>query len=267
LINLLFFLNLLCLNLYQKFKFVVNENPNANVNKEELKLFMQDNDIKDINIFLNLLNKEEIKEKKDITTTIEKFQKEPKSKFKDDVIEILKQHEKNTILWDKKDKKIDAKYKKIEKEIEERKTKEENVEALKNKLNNKTENKPKEKYVNEKLKKILIILKEKFGEDAMKIYRKKITRKSRLNKRVKFVLQMLSHYSFRQHLNNKCIEYGCHMEVVTEEFTSKTCTNCGEMGNNFTKRTKKCSNCNYTINRDIGGARNIMIKNLDLVKL
>jgi hypothetical protein len=48
----------------EKFKFVVNENPNVNVNKEELKLFMQDNDIKDINIFLNLLNKEEIKGKK-----------------------------------------------------------------------------------------------------------------------------------------------------------------------------------------------------------
>jgi transposase len=152
----------------------------------------------------------------------------------------------------------------------ENQTREDNVEKLKNTLEkNKEKEKEKvenkEKYKNENLKKILVVLKEKFGDDVMKIYRKKVTRKSRLNKRVKFVLQMLSHYSFRQHLNNKCIEYGCHMEIVTEEFTSKTCTKCGKVENNFNNRTKKCSDCDYTINRDIGGARNILIKNLDLV--
>jgi len=63
---------------------------------------------------------------------------------------------------------------------------------------------------------------------------------------------MLSHYKFRQHLKNKCNEYGCEMIVVTEEYTSKTCTNCGKIENNFKKREKNCSNCNYKINRDIG---------------
>jgi hypothetical protein len=58
------------------------------------------------------------------------------------------------------------------------------------------------------------------------------------NKRVKFVMQMLSHYKFRQHLKNKCNEYGCEMIVVTEEYTSKTCTNCGKIENNFRKREK-----------------------------
>ena len=35
-----------------KFKFTVNENPNLNINKDELKKFMKQNEIKDINVFL-----------------------------------------------------------------------------------------------------------------------------------------------------------------------------------------------------------------------
>jgi len=114
----------------------------------------------------------------------------------------------------------------------------------------------------EKFKKVLELIKEKYGEEIGKIYKRKLTKKSKLNKRVKFVLQMLSHYSFRQHLMNKSNEYGCVMLKVTEEFTSKTCTNCGYIENKFNKRIKKCSNCNYCINRDHGGSRNIAIKNL-----
>ena len=114
-------------------------------------------------------------------------------------------------------------------------------------------------------KQLFKLLKEKYGEEVMKMYRKKINKRSVLNKRVKFVLQMLSHYSFRQHLKNKCLEYGCHLEIVTEEYTSKTCTNCGTIGNNFTKRVKCCTNCHYKIDRDINGARNILIKNLDKI--
>jgi transposase len=82
---------------------------------------------------------------------------------------------------------------------------------------------------------------------------------------VKFVLQALRHYSFRQHLINKCEEYGCKINVVTEEYTSKTCGNCGYLSENYTNRIKYCSNCKLKINRDINGARNILIKNIDLV--
>ena len=52
---------------------------------------------------------------------------------------------------------------------------------------------------------------------------KQFVKKAELNKKVKFVLNMLSHYSFRQHLHHKCLEYGCEMKIVTEEYTSKTC--------------------------------------------
>jgi len=96
---------------------------------------------------------------------------------------------------------------------------------------------------------------------------KYFTKRTRLNKNVKFVLQQLSHYSFRQHLINKSIEYGCQVRVITEEFTSKTCTKCGYQSNNYNKRLKECNNCQYKVDRDINGARNILLKNLSIFLL
>ena len=73
---------------------------------------------------------------------------------------------------------------------------------------------------------------------------------------------MLSHYKFRQHLINKGNEYGCKVVVVTEEYTSKTCTNCGAVSEYYRKRMKKCPKCNYEIDRDVNGSRNILLKNM-----
>jgi len=94
---------------------------------------------------------------------------------------------------------------------------------------------------------------------------KKYNRVKRLNKRVKFVLNMLSHYKFRQHLVNKCHEYGCELNVVTEEYTSVTCTKCGLISKKCENRVKECEHCKYKINRDINGARNILIKNINII--
>jgi putative transposase len=78
---------------------------------------------------------------------------------------------------------------------------------------------------------------------------------------------MSSHYKFKLHLLNKCKEYGSELIEVTEEYTSKTCTNCGTQSNTYSKeRIKKCK-CNYEINRDVNGARNIMIKNIKKVAI
>ena len=97
-----------------------------------------------------------------------------------------------------------------------------------------------------------------YGKSVKKHYNKK----SRLSKRVKYVLSQLSHYKFRQHLLNKSQEYGCVVRVVGEEYTSMTCTNCGLQSKSYNNRIKSCRNCKYKIDRDIGGARNILIKNL-----
>lgn len=100
------------------------------------------------------------------------------------------------------------------------------------------------------------------GKEECKKEVKKIYKKKRLNKRVKFVLNSLSHYKFRMHLAQKCVEYGSEMVEVTEEYTSVTCTNCGTISNSYSKKREKHCCCGYKIDRDINGARNIMLKNI-----
>ena len=91
---------------------------------------------------------------------------------------------------------------------------------------------------------------------------KKYKRQRRLNSRVKFVLNQLSHYKFRQHLLSKAKEYGCQCIVVTEEYTSQLCTVCGNLDKQYNNRIKKCTHCKSTINRDVNGSRNILLKNI-----
>lgn len=198
---------------------------------------------KNFNFYLSKIDEEMIKNLKDLgleDKEIEKYMKD-----------IKKEEEGNM-----RKRRVEENVKNIKETLKKQK---ENVEEIEKEKNEKRKEK------NERLKNIFQLIKEKFGEEILKLYKKKITRKSRLNKRVKFVMQMLSHYKFRQHLQNKCKEYGCEMIVVTEEFTSITCTNCGKIEKNFRKREKICSNCGYKVNRDIGGARNIMIKNINKV--
>ncbi len=82
--------------------------------------------------------------------------------------------------------------------------------------------------------------------------------------RSKTVRQMLtwSHYTFQQRLIHKASQYPfCHVELVTEEYTSKTCPECGyihkTLGGN---KTFKCPQCHYTCDRDAHGSRNIFLK-------
>ena len=74
-------------------------------------------------------------------------------------------------------------------------------------------------------------LKEEKGEKEMRKELRKATKIRRMNKKSKAVLNMLSHYKFRQHLANKGDEYGCKIRIVTEEETTMTCTFCGTKGN------------------------------------
>lgn len=91
-------------------------------------------------------------------------------------------------------------------------------------------------------------------------------KKNRMPKKVKYVLSTLSHYKFRTKLENKAKDYQCQVHVVTEEYTSMCCGKCGYLSKNYSEsRVKKCKNCNHEIDRDINGARNILLKNKDLI--
>jgi len=71
-----------------------------------------------------------------------------------------------------------------------------------------------------------------------------------------------SHYTFQQRLLNKAKEFPwVKVFIVTEEFTSKTCGACGKLNDKLgSKKDFACSSCDFKANRDINGARNILLK-------
>ncbi len=92
-----------------------------------------------------------------------------------------------------------------------------------------------------------------------------VSKKRALNKSVKTVAYMLSHYLFRQRLKAKAEEYGAEVRVVNEAWTSKTCGGCSKVHYNLgSSKTFKCPQpnrlCSFEIDRDINGARNIALK-------
>ena len=73
----------------------------------------------------------------------------------------------------------------------------------------------------------------------------------------------LGHYQFRQRLIAKARETGTKVEVVTEEYTTKTCGSCDTIhANIWSNKTFKCPNskCEAEYDRDFNAARNVFIK-------
>ena len=96
---------------------------------------------------------------------------------------------------------------------------------------------------------------------------KKVSKKNGpLDAMTKRVLGKLSHYQFRQRLQDKCQEYGCQYLEVSEHYTSKTCSNCGnikhDLGDN---EIYKCKECKFITDRDVNAAVCIFLKNHGLV--
>jgi putative transposase len=86
--------------------------------------------------------------------------------------------------------------------------------------------------------------------------------KRRLNSKTFRSLQTWSHYDFKLRLHNKAEQHDWTQVIkVTEEYTSKTCGRCGnihqKLGGN---KTFECPNCGWKVDRDLNGARNILLK-------
>lgn len=83
-----------------------------------------------------------------------------------------------------------------------------------------------------------------------------------LNAGCKRLIQAASHFTFRQRLKAKCEEYNIEFMEVDESYTSKTCGSCGNLNNSLgSSKVFKCK-CGFCTDRDVNGARNIMIKGL-----
>lgn len=73
-------------------------------------------------------------------------------------------------------------------------------------------------------------------------------------------MQGLSHYSFQQKLIRQCKKNGCTLYLVGEEYTTKGCGGCGKLRVVGGDKIYSCPHCGYTMDRDVHGARNILIK-------
>lgn len=71
----------------------------------------------------------------------------------------------------------------------------------------------------------------------------------------------LAHSMFMKRLKYKAEKQGKYVLVPGEEYTSKTCSCCGEY-NVPNDRYYKCVNCDFTFHRDVNAAVNIFIKGL-----
>lgn len=71
----------------------------------------------------------------------------------------------------------------------------------------------------------------------------------------------LKHFQFRQRLLFRS-QYTESLDVrlCTEEYTSKTCGRCGTINDVGASDVYRCGKCALVIDRDINGARNILLK-------
>ena len=89
----------------------------------------------------------------------------------------------------------------------------------------------------------------------------------RANRRIrsKTARSMLTwrHYDFKQRLLQKAKMCEANVYIMGEEYTTKTCTNCMQINERIGgNKVFYCSKCQVKVDRDLGGARNIFLKNV-----
>jgi transposase len=75
-----------------------------------------------------------------------------------------------------------------------------------------------------------------------------------------------AHYHFSQVLTEKMHRAGGRLLMCEEEYTSKTCSQCGHVKHDLGGQSiYRCEVCYAVIDRDINGAKNVFIKNVELL--
>ena len=85
-----------------------------------------------------------------------------------------------------------------------------------------------------------------------------------MSKKNRTKMSLWSHCAFVDRLVDKSKEFlNCKVIIVQEDFTSKTCGNCGFIKKDLGKaETFNCDKCSLCIDRDTNGSRNIFLKYL-----
>ena len=82
-------------------------------------------------------------------------------------------------------------------------------------------------------------------------------------------MMTLSHSAFRQRLLDTAKRYPwCKVVVCDEQYTSKTCGNCGKLNETLGgNKVFTCGGCGYVADRDCSAARNILLRYLTLSRI
>jgi len=92
-----------------------------------------------------------------------------------------------------------------------------------------------------------------------------MVRSKKIGRKTKRMLYMYSFFQFKQKLLWKASVENKKVIIVDESYTSKTCGCCGCLNDVGSSEIYKCKNCELVVDRDINGARNIFLKNYDLI--
>ena len=73
----------------------------------------------------------------------------------------------------------------------------------------------------------------------------------------------LSHYKFSEKLKYLATTIKNTLVLSCDEsFTTQLCSSCGNINNVGKNKIYKCDNCKIKVDRDLNGAKNILIKQL-----
>lgn len=96
---------------------------------------------------------------------------------------------------------------------------------------------------------------------------KQMVRKAqrKINSKTARMMLTFSHYTFRQIMLHKARFFSnVRIHIVNESYTSKTCTRCGVINDRLGgSKVFRCRSCGLCIDRDINGARNILIRSVE----
>ena len=85
------------------------------------------------------------------------------------------------------------------------------------------------------------------------------------NKKLKRDFNDLKFYQFKQRLQYKAIQHNKLLLLVPEQYTTKTCSCCGNIKNDVgASKIYNCLNCKSIFGRDINASKNILIKGIIL---
>jgi len=89
----------------------------------------------------------------------------------------------------------------------------------------------------------------------------KLVRHKSTGRKTHRALSRMAHYRFQQRLLFSAQQRGVQVHLVSEAFTSKTCSRCGFLHRKLgSADTFACPACSHTIDRDLNASRNILIR-------